>query len=236
MNEFKHNELRIGGLTPLTTIDYPDHLSCVLYCQGCSWRCRYCHNPELIDCKKESAISWQQALELLSKRKGLLDAVVFSGGEPLLQNSLEASMRTVKDMGFKIGLHTSGSVPKRFQQVLQLVDWVGFDIKGLPRMSDSFIQVEGASQKNWQSLDILLQSNTDYECRTTVHWDLINPQQLIALAEKLSSKGVHSYNVQIANNHKVLDESLADNLIEPEAALATKMQLQSMFKSFNWVA
>ncbi len=70
--------LRVGGLTPLTTIDYPNHLSCVVYCQGCAWRCRYCHNPELIPTKADQSYDWQELISFLKKRQGLLEAVVFS--------------------------------------------------------------------------------------------------------------------------------------------------------------
>jgi anaerobic ribonucleoside-triphosphate reductase activating protein len=78
------NALRVGGLVPLTTLDFPDQLACVLFCQGCGWRCRYCHNPQLIPARGEQEKSWDDILAFLRQRVGLLDAVVFSGGEPTL--------------------------------------------------------------------------------------------------------------------------------------------------------
>ena len=80
--------LRVGGMVPLTTLDYPGLLACVLFCQGCAWRCRYCHNPDLIPARGEQEIPWPQVLEFLRRRQGLLQAVVFSGGEPTLQEGL----------------------------------------------------------------------------------------------------------------------------------------------------
>lgn len=93
--------LHIGGLQAMTTLDYPDHLACVLFCQGCAWRCRYCHNPELIAPRSDSELDWQQVRQFLRRRQGLLQAVVFSGGEATLQPGLAAAMGEVRELGFK---------------------------------------------------------------------------------------------------------------------------------------
>src|SRR5690554_7397571 len=105
-------QLRVGGFVPLTTLDFPDHLSCVVFCQGCAWRCRYCHNPDLIPPRAQQMHSWDSILEFLQRRQGLLEAVVFSGGEATLQHDLKAAMQEVKNLGFKVGLHTAGINPK----------------------------------------------------------------------------------------------------------------------------
>ena len=97
--------LRVGGLVPLTTLDYPGLLACVLFCQGCAWRCRYCHNPELIAPRGAEEIPWPRLLDFLRRRQGLLQAVVFSGGEANLQAALSDAMRTVRELGFRVGLH-----------------------------------------------------------------------------------------------------------------------------------
>ena len=120
--------LRVGGLTPLSATDYPDRLSAVVYCQGCAWRCNYCHNPHLLPFTKGS-LQWSEVVAFLEKRRGLLDAVVFSGGEPTLQFSLKKAVETVKSMGFLVGLHTAGIAPRLLERVLPLVDWVAMDLK-----------------------------------------------------------------------------------------------------------
>ncbi|HEY9031715.1 MAG TPA: anaerobic ribonucleoside-triphosphate reductase activating protein [Kangiella sp.] len=232
--------LRVGGLTPLTTIDYPNHLSCVVYCQGCAWRCRYCHNPELIPTKADQSYDWQELIEFLQKRQGLLEAVVFSGGEPLLQSALVPAIEAVKAMGYKVGLHTGGSAPKRFRAVLPNVDWVGFDVKDLPEFGDAIIRVDGAAQANWQSLDVLLNSGVDYECRTTVHWNLTNPERVLKLAKALAAKGVKNYNLQIARNKNTLDESLrsddfAYSMIDKETRQQLCSTIEPLFDNFKWV-
>ena len=121
--------LRVGGFTPLSTTDYPNYLSAVVFCQGCPWRCGYCHNPHLLPAHAPGEIAWSDVLSFLRRRWGLLDAVVFSGGEPLAQAGLGDAMRTIRRMGFRVGLHTAGTYPSRLAQVLSLVDWIGFDIK-----------------------------------------------------------------------------------------------------------
>ncbi|MBP8264734.1 MAG: anaerobic ribonucleoside-triphosphate reductase activating protein, partial [Pseudomonas sp.] len=100
--------LRVGGFVPLTTLDYPGRLACVLFCQGCAWRCRYCHNPGLIVPRGKDEKPWPEVLDFLRRRQGLLEAVVFSGGEPTLQAALPAAIAEVRELGFKIGLHTAG--------------------------------------------------------------------------------------------------------------------------------
>ena len=112
------DSLRIGGLLPMTTLDYPDHLSCVLFCQGCAWRCRYCHNPELIAARGKTPHDWRSVLRFLQQRQGLLDAVVFSGGEATLQPALPEAMQAVRALGFKVGLHSAGIKPAALARVL----------------------------------------------------------------------------------------------------------------------
>src|SRR5690242_19840999 len=124
----KH-ELNIGGFVPFSATDYPDHLCAVVFCQGCPWRCGYCHNAHLQAAAARTSIRWQDVLVFLGTRRGLLDAVVFSGGEPTMQRALPDAMREVKAQGFKVGLHTAGIYPRKLAMLLPLVDWTGLDVK-----------------------------------------------------------------------------------------------------------
>jgi anaerobic ribonucleoside-triphosphate reductase activating protein len=200
--------LRVGGLVPLTTIDFPDHLACVLFCQGCAWRCGYCHNPQLIPTCGAQEQSWDEIIAFLRQRIGLLDAVVFSGGEPTLQLALPEAMQDVRALGFKIGLHSAGIKPKLFRQVLPQVDWVGFDVKALAERSALITGVQGSGEANWRSLEYLLESGVAYECRTTVHWTLIDAGHLWTLATRLQGLGVQRFVVQCVRTARMLDESL----------------------------
>lgn len=147
--------LRVGGLTPLSASDYPDRLAAVVFCQGCAWRCTYCHNPHLLPFRTESLVPWPGILAFLEKRRGLLDAVVFSGGEPTLQSSLKTAMESVKRMGYLVGLHTAGIVPRMLERVLPLVDWVGMDLKADFERHESVTRVRGSGERARRSMEII---------------------------------------------------------------------------------
>jgi pyruvate formate lyase activating enzyme len=147
--------LRVGGLTPLSASDYPDRLAAVVFCQGCAWRCSYCHNKHLIPGRGRNEIPWSQILSFLERRRGLLDAVVFSGGEPTLQPSLREAIKTVKDMGYLVGLHTAGIVPRMLERVLPLVDWVGMDVKADVASHEAVTRVRGSGERARQSVVLI---------------------------------------------------------------------------------
>lgn len=194
--ELVRRAVRVGGLTPLSTTDYPGYLSAVVFCQGCPWRCGYCHNPHLLPSHGLSEIAWSDVLSLLRRRRGLLDAVVFSGGEPLAQAGLADAMRAVRRMGFRVGLHTAGAYPSRLAEVLALVDWVGFDIKAPFAEYSRITTVRGSGDRALASAKLLLDSDVDCEFRTTVHPDQHDPRALERLADHLVRLGVRNYVLQ----------------------------------------
>lgn len=108
-NRPKSENLNVAGLVKLSTTDWPGKLVAVVFLQGFPWRCTYCHNPALLDAKSTGAITWQEVLYFLGRRRGLLDGVVFSGGEPLLSPTLPKAMQDMAALGFEIGLHTGGA-------------------------------------------------------------------------------------------------------------------------------
>ena len=188
--------LRIGGLTPLTTIDFPGRLAAVVYCQGCPWRCGYCHNPELLDATAPPAWAWPQALAFLQSRRGLLDGVVFSGGEPTLQAGLGAALTAVRGLGLQTALHTGGMYPERLAAALPLLDWVGLDIKALPQRYDAITATPGSGARAWAGLEVLQAYGTDHECRTTWHAGLFGVDELLVLAQALAARGVRRWALQ----------------------------------------
>ena len=188
--------LRIGGLTELSTADYPGHLSAVVFCQGCPWRCGYCHNPHLLAAHGAVELGWDRVAGFLGRRAGLLDAVVFSGGEPLAQTSLVAAMRAVRRMGFRIALHTGGAYPERLAEVLPLVDWVGFDVKTSFADYARITAAAGSGDKALASAKLVIASGVDHEFRTTVHPRQHPPEALALLADRLAALGVRRYVLQ----------------------------------------
>ncbi|HEY0825971.1 MAG TPA: anaerobic ribonucleoside-triphosphate reductase activating protein [Ramlibacter sp.] len=188
--------LRIGGLTRWTSIDFPGRLAAVVFLQGCPWRCGYCHNPELLDAGGEGALSWQEVRAFLESRRGLLDGVVFSGGEPTLQAGLAAALDEVRAMGFATALHTGGMYPRRLAALLPRLDWVGLDIKGPWERIDAITQSHGSAERVKESLAHLLASGVAHECRTTWHEGLFGVPELHALAAELAALGVERWALQ----------------------------------------
>jgi pyruvate formate lyase activating enzyme len=199
--------LVVGGVTPLTTIDYPGELAAVIFLQGCPWRCGYCQNKELLPRNHTSCIPWQEVIDLLKKRIGLLDAVVFSGGEPTLHKGLKHAMHQVKSMGFKIGLHTAGIYPHRLREVLPMVDWVGMDIKSARADYEDITGVKNSARRAWESARLLISSGVAHELRTTVHPNMLNIEQLGTLIDELADLGAENYVIQECVTRHCLDDS-----------------------------
>ena len=184
------DSLVIAGLTPLSSCDWPGKLVATVFAQGCPWSCTYCHNPDLIPTRAEGIVPFQRVRDLLAKRRGLLDGVVFSGGEPTRQRALGAAMREVRDAGFGVGLHTGGAYPARLREVIGLVDWVGLDIKA-PRADYGKITGVGPSgSKAFESLDIVLAAGVDVQVRTTVDPTVLTEDDVARIRAELAERGV----------------------------------------------
>lgn len=201
-------KLRVGGFTPFTAIDYPGALAAVVFCQGCPWRCRYCHNSDLLPAKAPSIYNWEQILGFLASRQGLLDAVVFSGGEPTAQNALETAVTQVRALGFKVGLHTAGVYPRRLDRLIPNLDWVGLDIKALPENYSAITGVEGSGIAPWQCVELLADSDIPLQVRLTRHPVLTGDTELEQIRHKLQGVGISHLEVQRCNSEKALDQTL----------------------------
>lgn len=189
--------LKVGGVVPFTATDYPGCLAAVVFVQGCPWRCGYCHNPHLQARPKEGAIAWPTVQRLLERRAGLLDAVVFSGGEPTSDPGLEGAIREARDRGFKVGLHTGGTHPKRLAAVLPWVDWVGLDIKAPFDVYPRITHVPASGAPAQRCLELLTDHGVAYECRTTWHPALLSTDEVRRLANDLAGRGVTRYALQM---------------------------------------
>ena len=191
------SNLLIGGVETFSTVDFPGKLAAVVFMQGCPWRCPFCYNAAIREIGIQTGFLWSKFIEFLRQRKGRLDAVVFSGGEPLVQNDLAAAMQEVRALGYEIGLHTGGYRPQHLQKVLPLVDWVGLDIKApfdraryqAVTKTDHVAQVE-------ESLAMLVQSGKDFECRTTCDPRILSIEDIGNIAAELKKRGVKKYFLQ----------------------------------------
>ncbi len=184
----------IGGLTPFSSVDWPGKLCAVVFLSGCPWRCRYCHNPHLH--QRDSVVSMEALGRFINTRKGLLDGVVISGGEPLMDPACPSLAHLAKGAGFEVALHTAGIYPDRLGSMLESLDWVGLDIKTTPDRYDSLTQTKRSFPPVLKSLDLLLQWGRPFECRTTWDPSWLPQDALLELAETLCERGVKSFAVQ----------------------------------------
>ena len=153
-------------------------------------------------------MTWREVFTFLKRRRGLLDAVVFSGGEPTLQNALAEAITEVRDLGFKIGLHTASPYPERLPELLPLLDWVGLDVKAPFDQYEALTGVPGSGEKARTGLTTLLESGVAYEVRTTAHSLLHTPESLLRLARELKNLGVKNYILQEFRPHGCTDAGL----------------------------
>ncbi len=166
------HKIRIHGLQKLSMVDYPGKLAATVFTGGCNLRCPFCHNALLVTRLGESPLlDAAEVLQFLQKRRGLLDGVVLSGGEPLLQTGVVAFLQAVRDMGFAIKLDTNGCYPDALADLLErhLVDYVAMDIKNTP---EKYALTTGRPTFDISpiqaSIDMLRAGAADYEFRTTV--------------------------------------------------------------------
>ncbi len=188
--------INIGGVENFSLVDYPGQIAAVIFMQGCPRRCPFCYNSSLQEVNRESGFLWPKFIEFLQSRRGKLDAVVFSGGDPLVQDGLEGAVKEVRALGYKIGLHTGGYRPEHLKKVLPLLDWVGLDIKA---PWNKYTQAVGCPVKveNVQkSLNLLLESGIDFECRTTCDPRLLENEDVRKIGNFLHEAGVKKYFLQ----------------------------------------
>ena len=225
--------LRVGGLTPLSATDWPGELAAVVFCQGCPWRCGYCHNPHLLAARGAAEIAWVDILAFLARREGLLDGVVFSGGEPLAQAGLDEAMRAVRAMGFRVALHTGGAYPRRLAEVLPLVDWVGFDVKAPFPDYASITGAAGSGDAALASARLVIDSGVACEFRTTVHPRQLGPQTVERLAGDLARMGVRQYVLQAFRAQGCADGALAQDAAPTFLTEAFAAGIAPRFASFG---
>ncbi|MDJ0738140.1 MAG: anaerobic ribonucleoside-triphosphate reductase activating protein [Gammaproteobacteria bacterium] len=203
--------LHIGGLTPLSTVDWPGRLAAVVFCQGCPWRCRYCHNTDLLGTTAAASLDSAQLITFLERRRGLLDGVVFSGGEPTAQRGLAAVIERVRALGFAVGLHTAGCYPQRLAALLPRLDWIGLDIKAVAEDYRAVTGVAGSGERAWTSLRLLRDAGTPFEVRVTVHDALLPAQRLRRLRDRLHGAGIANVVLQRCRTTRMHDPSLGAN-------------------------
>ena len=185
----------IKGLQKLTLLDYPGHLACTIFTGGCNFRCPFCHNASLVLGKNEEEYSADDIFEFLTKRQGTLEGVAITGGEPLLQSDIVDFIKKIKELGFKVKLDTNGSFPEKLKELvsLRLVDYVAVDIKNsLNKYSETVGRLGYDTERVCESIEFLMNSDVDYEFRTTVVSELHGPEDIEEIG-KLIAGAKHWY-------------------------------------------
>ena len=164
--------MKISGIIKTTLIDYSGHIATSIFTQGCNFKCPYCHNPDLIF--KDSASKEYMALDyfwdFLENRRNFLDGVVITGGEPTLQPDLIEFIEEIKKRNFKVKLDTNGSQPEKISFLINngLIDYIAMDIKSSIEKYSCYSDESSIGDKVIQSVNLIKQSQIDYEFRTTV--------------------------------------------------------------------
>ena len=214
--------MEFGGLQKLTVLDYPEHVACILFTKGCNFRCPFCHNAVLVENKTEENYSQEEILSFLNKRKGVLDGVNITGGEPLLHKDIGDFLKKVKELGYDVKIDTNGSYPERLKKLVDdgLVDYVAMDIKNIPEKYAITAGVEVPLEKIEESIDFLMSGAVDYEFRTTVTKEFHTPQDIEKIARRISGAKryfiqnfIDSGNILGVGLSPVLDETLTEMTI-----------------------
>jgi len=179
--------MRIGGFQKFTLIDYPDKIACTIFTLGCSFRCPWCHNPELVLPEKiviQPIVLEKDFFNFLKNKQGLLDGVVIGGGEPTIHQDLPAFAKKIKKMGFLVKLDTNGSSPYMLKDLINssLVDFVAMDVKApekkYPDLAGKDVNIEDIKK----SIAFLKDSDIDFEFRTTLVPGLLNRDDILEIA------------------------------------------------------
>jgi len=195
-----------GGLQKQSLIDFPGKISCVLFTTGCNFRCPYCHNPDLVrgQGQQSFALSEERTYDFLEKRRGFLEGVVISGGEPTLHQDLPIICQNIKKMGYSIKLDTNGSRPKILTQLIQncYIDFIAMDIKTDPSAYPRDILHKENPQSILESIALIMSADIPYEFRTTCIMPFVDGP----IIEKISRtiQGARSYALQQFKDENIL--------------------------------
>jgi pyruvate formate lyase activating enzyme len=199
--------MMIKGFQKLSLIEYPEKISAIVFLGNCNFKCHFCYNIDLVkDYKKLPDIPEKEILDFLSTRKGLLDGIAITGGEPTIHKELPEFIKKIKDLGFLVMLETNGTNPEMLKELIdnKLVDYIAMDIKAPLEKYDDIAGVKVNKKDIQDSIDIIRNSGIDYEFRTTVVPKHFNENDAVAIGKWL--KGSKRYILQQFRPEKTLDE------------------------------
>ena len=200
----------IGGFQKMTVLDFPGKIACILFTYGCNLKCPFCHNASLVIDNPEE-FSQKEIFEFLSKRKGILDGVCVSGGEPFLQPDIMDFLGKLKETGLSVKIDTNGTFPEMLKFAVEngLVDYVAMDIKNSKEKYPLTTEIQDIDiGKIEESVDFLIHSDIDYEFRTTVVREFHTAQDMVHIGEWI--KGAKNYYLQsFTDSGNLIGENLS---------------------------
>ncbi|MFZ6035599.1 MAG: anaerobic ribonucleoside-triphosphate reductase activating protein [Patescibacteria group bacterium] len=224
--------MRIGGLQKFSMIDYPGLVSAIVFTTGCNFRCGFCHNPELVQPDQFPApIPEEEVLDFLRSRRGKLQAVVITGGEPTIHADLPEFIRKIKDVGFKIKLDSQGTNPTMLEQIIQekLVNYLAMDIKGPLDRYQEITNMPVNRDDIKRSIELLMKSGIPYEFRTTIVREQLSPEDILRIGDTI--KGANQYYLQKFIPTKANDSAfLGKHTYTDQEFAVLRDQLHTMIK------
>lgn len=199
--------MKIGGLRKVSLIDYPGMICAVVFVQGCNFQCSYCHNPELVMPELfQPVIKEKEILNFLVTRRGKLDAVTITGGEPTIQKGLLKFIKQIKKLDFAVKLDTNGYQPQIIQALLRekLLDYIAMDIKGPLEKYEDITRVKVNTEIIKDSIKIILDSMITHEFRTTVVKSQLTINDILKIGAMIS--GTRKYALQKFVSEKILEK------------------------------
>ena len=222
----------INGFQKLTVLDYPGKVACIVFTPGCNFRCPFCHNAALVThIDKDAFIDVGEVLSYLKKRQGILDGVVITGGEPLLQDGIEEFIGKIKDLGYAIKLDTNGSFPEKLISLVEkgLVDYVAMDIKNSKAKYMATIGIDSIDLASIEkSVDFLLQNKVPYEFRTTLVDEFHKKQDIVEISNLIKGANV-LYLQHFINSDNCIRKDLHE--VPKEKALEYKSFLETFINN-----
>ena len=219
----------IDGFDKLTLLNYPDKVACTIFTKGCNFRCPYCHNSSLISLDKEND-KYKEVISYLNKRKGILDGVCITGGEPLIHKCIKDLIKEIKDMGFLVKLDTNGSNPLMLKEIIdeKLIDYVAMDIKNTFDKYEMTIGCKTNLDNIKKSIDVIESSDIDYEFRTTIVKEFHTFDDIKGIVNMLDEKSKY-YIQNFRNSDGVLNKKLNGFKIEELENLQKEIKNKNVY-------
>jgi pyruvate formate lyase activating enzyme len=225
--------MKIGGLQRVSLIDYPGLISAVVFLQGCNFKCGYCHNPELVDPSLfRTCIRENDVMEFLETRKGKLDAVSITGGEPTIKERLPSFIKHIKKMGYAVKIDTNGARPHVVKSLLdeKLLDFIAMDVKAPPEKYKNIANAQVHPESIRESIQLILKAGIPYEFRTTIVESQLDEDDILKIADMIS--GANKYVLQKFVPTKTLDSRfLKEKSFSDEKLQQIKNQLDQQIAS-----